>query len=486
MQHLILEITKYFIIVFMGLYTLTCFTVFKPSNADRKSRMLNKQIMYVFMIHFLCYLSLFIRIKDDKIIVFYIAQIVVGVAYMVIYHTLYPKSSRVVTNNMCFLLLIGYTMLTRIDMSLAYKQFAIATVALVLVSVIPLIMIKIKSFRNYSYVYGILGVIGLSSVFVLGISKYGATNWISIAGISIQPSEFVKIIYVFFIASMLAKSQEFKNIVITTGFVCLHLGVLVLEKDLGGAVIFFIIYLFMLFCATGQIRYIVITVVGGMGAAGMAFLLFKDKLFRHVGVRIQAWKDPWSVIDNQGYQIAQSLFAIGTGGWIGSGLANGSPRSIPVSESDFIFSAIAEELGVIFALALILVCFSCFICFINIALRARNMFYKNMALGFAVCYVFQVFLTLGGVTKFIPSTGVTLPLVSYGGSSVLSTLIIFSIMQGICVISNKEAEIISKEKRKLNQNEEDNQQSTKRKSKKKSNSGVKSKKAKKAEDFDNF
>ena len=113
--------------------------------------------------------------------------------------------------------------------------------------------------------------------------------------------------------------------------------------------------------------------------------------------------------------------------------------------SDFIFSAISEELGAFFAICLILVEVSCFILFINIALKMTRRFYKLTALGLAVEYIFQVFLTIGGVTKFIPSTGVTLPLVSYGGSSVISTIILFCIIQGMYVLNCQEEEKIERE-----------------------------------------
>lgn len=185
--------------------------------------------------------------------------------------------------------------------------------------------------------------------------------------------------------------------------------------------------------------------------ASLAMMIFKDRLFGHVAVRVNAWKDPWADINGQGYQIAHSLFAIGSGGYFGSGLTKGSPKIIPVSESDFIFAAISEEFGVLFGLALILVCFSCFIGFVTISMHVRNRFYKTMAFGFAICYIFQSLLSIGGVTKFIPSTGVTIPLVSYGGSSVLSSLAMFAIMQGISTIENKEARKIEEERREIEQ-----------------------------------
>lgn len=122
-----------------------------------------------------------------------------------------------------------------------------------------------------------------------------------------------------------------------------------------------------------------------------------------------AWKNPLGVIDKEGYQICQSLFAIGTGGWFGMGLYQGMPDKIPVVEQDFVFAAISEELGGVFALCLLLVCVSCYLMFLNIAMQIRDQFYKLIALGLGTVYGFQVFLTIGGVTKFIPSTGVTLP-----------------------------------------------------------------------------
>ena len=126
------------------------------------------------------------------------------------------------------------------------------------------------------------------------------------------------------------------------------------------------------------------------------------------------------------------------------GLFQGQPDTIPVASSDFIFSAICEEMGLIFGLCMTVVCVSCYVMFLNIAMQLRNMFYKLVALGLGTCYIFQVFLNIGGVTKFIPSTGVTLPLVSYGGSSILSTLIMFAIIQGLYILREDEDEEFEK------------------------------------------
>ena len=134
------------------------------------------------------------------------------------------------------------------------------------------------------------------------------------------------------------------------------------------------------------------------------------------------------------------------------GLYQGLPDKIPVVKQDFIFSAVSEELGGIFALCLIMVCFSCFLMFLNIAMQMKDQFYKLVALGLGTIYAFQVFLTIGGVTKFIPSTGVTLPLVSYGGSSLLSSMIIFAVIQGLYILRQDEGEINASKSRKNRQN----------------------------------
>ena len=201
------------------------------------------------------------------------------------------------------------------------------------------------------------------------------------------------------------------------------------------ALIYLITYLVMLYVASRKPIYMVL----GLGSGALASVVAYH-LFAHVRDRVIAWKDPLSVIDDQGYQISQSLFAIGSGGWFGVGLGQGMPDKIPVVKTDFVFSAIAEEFGVVFAICIIFICISCFLMFFNISMQVKDIFYKLIALGIGTLYGTQVFLALGGVTKFIPSTGVTLPLVSYGGSSLLSTIILFAIIQGLYVMQVDEGE----------------------------------------------
>ncbi len=451
MVNIICEISKFLTIVFMVLYTVKCFSIMSSKDEEDKKSKLNKQIVYVYIIHFLSYLIMYLRLGSVKILVFYAVQIFVAIFYMVVYHSIYKESSRLLTNNTAFLLLIGYIILTRLNFKLAVKQFIFATAGLIISAFIPYIMLKWKKLKDMGVFYGVTGILFLLTVFIpgVGFSNYGSRNWIRIGSVTLQPMEFVKILFVFFVASMLVKANTIKdlfvNAIISAGF----MAVLVVEKDLGAAVIFYITYVFMVYLATSRTIFLVGGISLGVGAIGLGYLLFKDTLFAHVMVRVEAWKNPFAYIDTGGYQVSQSLFALGTGGYTGSGLTLGKAHTIPVSESDFIFSAICEEMGVLFGLALILVFVSIFISFVNISMKCRSPFYKYVAFGFGTIFIIQSLLNLGGVTKFIPSTGVTLPLVSYGVSSVLSTLIIFAVIQGICVISNKEAIRNEKEKERI-------------------------------------
>ena len=230
---------------------------------------------------------------------------------------------------------------------------------------IPYVIEKFSYFDIFGWFYAIAGLLLLALVFVIGEEHYGAKNWISIGSFALQPSEFVKIIYVFFAAAFLTKAKKFMDIIPVTIVAAAHVMILVLERDLGAALIYFITYLVILYVSTERLIYLLTGLACGSGAAVVAY-----HLFTHVQNRVIAWRDPWSTIDNQGYQVARSLFALGTGGWFGMGLGEGMPETIPVASSDFIFSAIGEELGVFFAICVILVEISCFVMFVNIALKS--------------------------------------------------------------------------------------------------------------------
>lgn len=449
MTNIIVELSKYLIIVLMACYTFSCFSIFMKEYVEDEKRVLIMQNVVMFLMHFLAYMVMYLKMNEPKLLFFYAAQVVYFLAVILLYSLIYPTVSKLIVNNMCMLISIGLIMITRLNYGSAVKQFIFAVLGSVFGLVVPVIIRKMKSLIDWTYIYAGVGLGALALVAVFAATSGGAKLGFEIAGIGIQPSEFVKILFVFFVASSLKKSTEFKNVVVTTALAAAHVLILVLSTDLGAALIMFVVYLVMLYVATKQPLY----AVAGVGAGSFAAVI-GYKLFAHIKVRVAAWKDPFATYSDGGYQVAQSLFAIGTGSWFGMGLCQGSPDLIPVAETDFIFSAIAEELGVIFALCLVLVCVSCYVMFLNIAMEIRNRFYKLIALGLGTCYIFQVFLTIGGVTKFIPSTGVTLPLVSYGGSSMLSTMIMFGIIQGLYIIrEDEEEEIIEKKRERANRNE---------------------------------
>ncbi len=448
MEGIVITIIKYIICLLINVYTLYSFTVFRRKNEKSKAHVYRLQIMLIFLIQAACFVCIYMGSdlsdtgKVVSLSIFYASQVLALVFAIILYKVAYKKMSQLVFNNMLMLIMIGLVMLTRLNMEEAIKQFIFICSGLGICIIVPFIIKRIRYLKEFGWFYGLAGLACLLLVLVFGKAKYGAKNWIIIGGFGLQPSEFVKILFVFFVASCFSKTKDFKVVVKVTILAAAHVIVLVLEKDLGGALIFFMTYLIMLYVATCNIGYLLAGFAGGSVAAVGAY-----KIFNHVRVRVIAWKDPFSVIDNGGYQIAQSLFAIGTGGWFGMGLTRGLPGSIPVVSSDFIFSAIMEEMGGIVGICIILICLSCFLMFINISMKMRDDFYRLIALGLSVLYIFQVFLTIGGVTKFIPSTGVTLPLVSSGGSSVLSTLIMFSIIQGLYVLNQDEVDAIEKEKR---------------------------------------
>lgn len=436
MTNLIVETSKYLMIFLFALYTYECFASFRSRlTEEKKNRIFRRQIVLMYLIHLDAFLAIYAVAGDELMILFYAFQVIFAAITISCYQLFYENASRLLVNNMCMLLLIGFIMLTRLSVEKAEKQYIIAAVSMVFTLIIPLLIRKVKSLRKLTWLYGIIGILGLLVVAILGATSYGAKLAISIAGVSIQPSEFIKILFVFFVACMLYEKTDFKRVCITTVLAAAHVLILVASRDLGGALIFFVTYLVMLYVATRKIFYF----AGGLLAGSIAAVLAYG-MFSHVRVRVLAWSDPLSVIENEGYQISQSLFAIGTGGWFGVGLYQGMPEKIPVVEQDFIFSAISEELGGIFALCLIMVCVSCFLMFLNMAMQMKAQFYKLIALGLGTVYGFQVFLTIGGVIKFIPSTGVTLPFVSYGGSSLLSTMIMFAIVQGLYILRQDEGE----------------------------------------------
>lgn len=438
MINVIVELSKYVILTLMVVYTFHCFYTVSKQKEYEKKELLRQQMMLIFFMDFTAFLVIYLKTQDLKVILFYLEMVAFLAAVQILYRIFYKKASFLLLNNMCMLLSVGFIMLCRLDIATATRQLLIAAGGSAVSLVIPVLIRKMRFLKNLTWLYAGLGVILLGAVLVLARTSYGAK--LSLLGV--QPSEVIKITFVFFMAAILASRRDFQTVVIATVIAGLHVGILVLSRDLGSAVIFFVAYLVMIYVGTRNPGYLLLGMGGGTVAAVAAY-----HLFAHVRQRVNAWRDPMAVYQNEGYQIVQSLFAIGTGGWFGMGLCQGSPNMIPIVKNDFIFSAICEELGGIFAICLLLVCMSFFLMIVNIAIQIKNRFYKLIALGLGTEYAFQVFLTVGGATKFIPLTGVTLPLVSYGGSSVMSTLIMLGIIQGLYILREDEDDEIERRRK---------------------------------------
>ena len=435
MVNVIIEVSKYLMILFMAFYTYLNFSYFRFRDSWGQRKVCRRQNVAMFLMHFIAYVILYLKSGNPRIVPFYLAQVVFLAAYIGLYQMFYRNRTGILVNNMCMLLCVGWIVMARLSFDNAVRQFTIVSISALATWIIPLVMGRAWQLAVVPWFYGILGLALLALVWMVGNNSYGAQLSLSFGGFSFQPSEFVKISFVFFVAAMFYHSTNIFSVAVTSLVTAAHILVLVLSRDLGSALIFFTTYLAMLFVATGNWLYL----LSGAAAGGCGSVLAYG-LFAHVRVRVAAWKNPWEDIGNQGYQVTQSLFAIGTGGWFGMGLYQGMPYKIPVVGKDFVFAAISEELGGIFALCVLLICLGCFLQFMMIAGKMQAAFYKLVAFGLGMEYIVQVFLTVGGVVKFIPSTGVTLPFISYGGSSVLSTFILFGVMQGLFVLKKNDEE----------------------------------------------
>ena len=418
---------KFAIPILMAVHTVCGFlSMFDRLENSRVIHVL--QTMLLFSIQFLMFVDLALVTRDMQYLFFYVFVQAFLLAAAVMVPVVYDKVNCLLLDNMCLLIGVGMCVISRLSFKKAVKQYIIVLVSLAISLFIPLILSKIRFLKKLTWVYAGVGIAMLSVVLILGEVTHGSKLTFSIRGVSFQPSEFVKILYVFFLAGALWENTSFVRVVWTAVIAGAHVVVLVISKDLGSALIFFAGYVFIVFAATRNYLYLFAGVLGGMGAGWGAY-----QLFAHVRDRVIAWKNPWIYIDSKGFAITQSLFAIGSGSWFGMGLSQGNPRAIPYVEADFIFSSVCEELGVIFGICVILVTVICFLGMLKVAARIRDRFYQLIVYGIGIMYIFQIFLTIGGGIKLIPLTGVTLPFISYGGSSVMTTMIMFFIIQGIYI-----------------------------------------------------
>lgn len=428
MPYLFSYLSKYVLALFILAYSVLSLTVFAAKNGKSKSVISGFQNMINISVIFISFTDMYI-VSKSIIYLFLMILILLGIVLILsLTGGLFKEADRLLLNNYCMLVSSGLIIIARISGKKAVKQFAIIIGVFCLCLLLLYLFEKIKFLKKITWWYYGIGIVMLLSVFVLGKITHGSNLSVTIGSVTFQPSEFVKIIFIFFIAALLWNRTDLRTIIISAAATAVLVLIQVISKDLGSALIFFITYLLILTIATGKIRYLFIG--SGLFIPACAAAYF---IFYHIRVRFLIWLNPWDYIDNKGYQITQSLFSITSGGLFGTGLLKGTPETIPYAETDFIFSVICEELGIIFAISLLLISISSFLEMFRISRKINDNFYKLVITGIAVSLTFQVFLTVGGGVKFIPLTGVTFPLVSYGGSSVMASTIMYYLVQAVYI-----------------------------------------------------
>ena len=254
----------------------------------------------------------------------------------------------------------------------------------------------------------------------------GARNWVHLGPISGQPSEFMKPVLILILASCFSNHPSFHKCLLPIGFAAVCCCILLSERDLGALLLYFLTTVFMYFVATSN----AFISLSGLGMGAVAAVL-AYKALPYVQKRIAIWQNPWSDPLDSGYQLVQALIAIGSGGLFGMGLGLGKPRNIPLYHSDFIFAAISEEFGLIFAIGMLAIYVLIIMRGLIVSFNARTSFHSLAAFGLVIIIGLQTMLIVGGNTKLLPLTGVTLPLVCYGGSSLVSTFFSMGILLGI-------------------------------------------------------
>ena len=334
-----------------------------------------------------------------------------------------------------FLWSLGLVVIYRINPSLAIKQFLILMASTLVMVCVMLIIRKSVDFGRLNWLFMVLTFLLLASTLVLGRSIGGAKNWIKLGFFTLQPSEFAKILYIMVSAYFLTPREKLVSFIPYLIYTAACVMLLVVEKDLGAGLLIALTFLVMFFAATGRT---LLTLLGVGVLGGGAYASYK--LFSHVQTRVEVWQDPWATYNGQGYQIVQGLLALASGGLFGVGLGRGMPEVIPVRESDYIFTVIGEEFGIIFGIITILFYLVFIVRGILIALNARSTYDALLVFGCTAMLTLQSFIIIGGVIKLIPLTGVTLPYISYGGSSILSSMIQLGIIQGVAIKNGQKDE----------------------------------------------
>ncbi|HVF76019.1 MAG TPA: FtsW/RodA/SpoVE family cell cycle protein [Acidimicrobiales bacterium] len=334
---------------------------------------------------------------------------------------------------------IGYVFIARLDRDLAGLQSTWTALG-ILAFVATLVLVRrARDLERYRYTFMLLGIALLLMPLlpVIGRNINGARLWVRVGPMTFQPGELAKVaLAVFFAAYLVEKRELLSEFRISRGRmphirvigpILLAWGmamvVMTAERDLGSSLLFFALFISMVWVATARAEY--------LGVGGGLFLVgafFAYTTFAHVASRVRIWIDPWTTASGSGYQLVQGLYAMGSGGFGGSGIGLGAPGRIPAAATDFIFAAIGEELGLLGTAAIVVAYLLLVGVGLRIALRADQPFEKLLAAGLTTILGVQTFIILGGVTRLVPLTGITLPFVSYGGSSLIANYILLALL----------------------------------------------------------
>lgn len=334
-----------------------------------------------------------------------------------------------------FLWCLGIVVIFRLNPDLAFKQFLCVIAGTILMVVTMNLIRRSRDFGKLNWLFMGMCVLLLMSTLILGRVIGGAKNWIDLGFITFQPSELAKILFIMVSAYFLATRDKIVSFIPYMVFTAACVILLVVAKDLGAALLIAGTFLVMFFAATGR-TLLTLLGVGILGAGAYG----SYKLFAHVRTRVEVWQNPWESYQDQGYQIVQGLMALASGGLFGVGLGMGSPQSIPANHTDYIFTVIGEEFGIIVGVFVILFYLVFIVRGILIALNAKSTYDALLVFGCTAMLSLQSFIIIGGVIKLIPLTGITLPFISYGGTSMLASMIQLGIIEGVAIKNGKSDE----------------------------------------------
>ena len=412
-------ILNYIYIILLTVFTFHIMITYKLSvDGNKTSLMMERFILFAFCLLGHGFLLFSNGLNKDGITILGINIIVIGLFVYGSQITNYLEP--IVWHVIAMIHLIGSIMLHRLDQGLALKHTLYGVVGFFVMFFAIFILRYIKRMDKLIWVYVALSIALLLSV---NATVYGATNWVKINGITFQPSEIVKILFAFSLAALFKKTKSFIGLAIASFYSGALILILVYQRDLGSALLFFVTYIVLSYMYYKK-RWLPFAQIGVLGLAS----IIAYKLFSHIQVRLVSWLYPFEYIDHEGYQITQSLFAFARGKWMGTGLLQGMPKRIPVVNSDFIFAAIGEEFGSLFVLLTIFLFYMLIIMLLAQCQKSKNRFYLYVSVGMTVMLGFQGFLIIGGVIKLVPLTGVTFPFVSYGGTSLVMSIIMVGLV----------------------------------------------------------